>query len=195
VGRRRWREPSADDLIGGLDGPIYRPNGRGPVQRDPRSVGWGGVDPVESISLGYLVGRKYDRVTVETDRDIDREYRSPDSVRALTLLAMDLSNDYWERFPARLSLRHFKIRIPVHGRERTFTAFTCGTAAVAYAKVRDRLVWVRCSSKRLRQLSLAHEDPEQLHAFLTAHIEEVGRLSLGEPTARSDSAAQLNASS
>jgi hypothetical protein len=177
VGRRRWREPSADDLIGGLDGPIYRPNAPRPVRRDTRSVGWGGVDPVTSISLGYLVGRKKDRVTVETDRAIDREHRSPDSHRALMLLALELMNDYWERFPPRLSLRHFKIRIPVDGRERAFTAFTCGTAAVAYSKVRDRVLWVRCSSKRLRQLSLAHEDPEQLHAFLTAHIDEVRRLS------------------
>jgi hypothetical protein len=177
VGRRRWKQQSADDLIAGLDGPIYRPNGPAPVRRDTRSVGSGGIDPVTSISLGYLVGRQHDRVTVETDRDIDREHRFPDRHRALMLLAMELSNDYWERFPPRLSLRHFKIRIPVDGRERTFTAFTCGTAAVAYSKVRDRVVWVRCSSKRLRQLSLAHEDPEHLHAFLTAHIEEVGRLS------------------
>lgn len=95
-----------------------------------------------------------------------KEKKSDEVDRDLLELSLGLSYEYGRRFPSRLSLRNFKIRIPVNGKERSFKAFTCGAVAVAHAVIGERVIRVRCSSSRLRRLTLGLEDPDALRQFI-----------------------------
>lgn len=68
------------------------------------------------------------------------------------------------RFP--LVIERGKQRIPVEGRERVFTTYTAGPAAVAVAAIGDLDVMISCATSRLAKLELGIVDrAELLQAF------------------------------
>jgi hypothetical protein len=152
-------QPSADQFLKTFEGRIYRPTARNEVLRS--SLGWSSSgDDVGSISLEYLIGKSKEPIIVESS--IVSRRQQP--LAALIQLVSDIALTRRPRFP--VILDRSTVRVQVEKRERSFTVYSAGTAAVAITTVGDFSITIRCALKRLPTLSLDRLSPDELRHSL-----------------------------
>jgi hypothetical protein len=157
--------PSADELLEAIGAPVFGVTGPEPVKRSG-SVGWGrtGNTPpvIDHLSLYFDVGSRRAWVEVETRLDELIEW-------GVIRLLLGSDVNAWvkrRRFPVTSTVDRTRARIPVDGRERAFTLYTCGRQAIAVAQIGERWVNVRSDVSTLRRVTLGAEDPRQLKRLL-----------------------------
>ena len=152
-------QPSADQFLKTFEGRIYRPTARNEVLRS--SLGWSSSgDDVGSISLEYMIGKSKESITVESS--ISSRRQQP--LTALIQLVSDIALTRRPRFP--MILDRSTVRVQVEKRERSFTVYSAGKAAVAITTVGDFGITIRCALKRLPTLSLDRLSPDELRHAL-----------------------------
>jgi len=121
--------PSAEALFAAFHGRIYCAV-RGAALEDPVMTGEGGAEGAPSSISISAAG-----VDVET---MLMPYPQPPELFVQSMIVEVISNATWTRnltFPLTLTVELSKQKIPVDGRDRIFTTYTCGNAVRGTAQV------------------------------------------------------------
>jgi hypothetical protein len=142
------RLPSAEALVASLHGRIYCAT-RGAEKEDHEIRGGGGTEEApSSISIGLdsefdMWGAMVAGVEVET---MSVPYPQPPELFVHANVVDVISVAIWppNTFPLTLTVERSKPKIPVDGRDRIFTTYTCGNAFGATARVGELHLRLRC---------------------------------------------------
>jgi hypothetical protein len=150
--------PSAEALFASLHGRIYCAT-RGAAKEDRMITGHGSYEPPTSITIWLRLGRKSPRLGTWSSAGVEVEtmsvpYPQPPElfehaniidVISYAIAPPDLT------FPLTLRVERSKPKIPVDGRDRIFTTYTCGNALGATARVGELHLRLRCQAAEFQR--------------------------------------------
>jgi hypothetical protein len=144
--------PSAEALFASLHGRIYSAT-RGAATEDRMITGHGGWEPPSSIIIWLRLGGKSPRLATWSSAGVEVEtmvvpYPQPpdlfEHANLFDVIRNAIISPPDPTFPLTLTVERSEPTIPVDGRDRIFTTYTCGNALVATARVGELHLRLTC---------------------------------------------------